>query len=368
MADMKQAVEPLIVKYINSKAAKEKLPVNTTFEITSRCNFNCKMCYVHNSACNALKNSELSAKQWIDIAQQAKDAGALFVLITGGEPFFRDDFCEIYEAVAKMGFILSLNTNLSLLNDEILDLLTKYRPNRVNVSLYGTSDKTYSNLCGVPAFETVKENILRLKERGIRVKVNSSITQYNIGDLDSIMDFCEENNIIFKGTGYMFPQIRLGEPKSRISAREVSAIRAHIDRRLLSDEDFRERARRIKAGIEIAANDECPVDETEGGAIRCRAGKTSAWVDSRGNLSYCGMIPAGEDCNIPEKGFAECWKTVKEKAAAVRMPAKCSGCKYKHICTLCAASQICEKGDFSTPAQYVCENAMSMCEEYEKLL
>ncbi len=365
---MKQAVEPLIVKYINAKAARDKLPVNTTFELTSRCNFSCRMCYVHDSACNLHRESELSAKQWIEIAQQAKNAGALFVLITGGEPFFRDDFCEIYEAVAQMGFVLSLNTNLSLLNDGILDLLTKYRPNRVNASLYGASDETYKNLCGVPAFETVKNNIARLRERRIPVKINSSITQYNIDDLDRMIDFCEENNLIFKGTGYMFPQIRLGEPKSRISAREVSAIRAHIDRRLLSDEDYRERTKRIRAGIEIEKDSDCPVDETDGAAIRCRAGSTSAWVDSKGNMSFCGMIPAGADCSVPEKGFAECWNIVKKKASEVRMPGKCLNCEYKNICTLCAASQLCEEGNYDSPSPYVCEMAKTMCEEYEKLL
>ena len=196
METVNHSGEPMIVRYLHAKAGKMRIPVNVTFELTSRCNFNCKMCYVHDEDCSRNRPFELSAAQWIDVAEQAKAAGALFVLITGGEPMLRDDFDEIYAAMAKMGFVLSLNTNLSLLKDSTLSLLEKYRPNRVNVSLYGTTNDTYASLCGVPAFETVKENIGRLRAGGVPVKINSSITPYNIGAAADIMRFCDENGLM----------------------------------------------------------------------------------------------------------------------------------------------------------------------------
>ncbi|MBQ4244555.1 MAG: radical SAM protein, partial [Clostridia bacterium] len=159
MAGVKESSEPLIVRYLHMKAEKNRIPLGVTFELTSRCNFSCRMCYVHSTDCNINKPLELSAGQWIEIAQKAKDAGALFVLITGGEPLVRDDFAEIYEAIAKMGFVISVNTNGSLIDEKILDLFTKNRPNRVNVSLYGADGETYKKLCGVDAYEKVTGNI-----------------------------------------------------------------------------------------------------------------------------------------------------------------------------------------------------------------
>lgn len=369
MAGVKESSEPLIVRYLHMKAEKNRIPLGVTFELTSRCNFSCRMCYVHSTDCNINKPMELSAGQWIEIAQKAKEAGSLFVLITGGEPLVRDDFAEIYEAIAKMGFVISVNTNGSLIDDKILDLFTKYRPNRVNVSLYGADGETYKKLCGADAFEKVTGNIMKLRERSIPVKINSSITPYNIDDLDKMIDFCLEKSLVFKATGYMFPAVRCQkECGEKLTPSQIAAVRAYLDKRLLSDEDYADRVRRIKAGIRAEENPDCPVDDSDFGKIRCRAGRTSAWIDWRGNMSYCGMIPADENCNVLTKGFNACWDEVSKKASAVRMPSKCAACKYRHICFLCAASQFCEKGDFAEPPQYICDTAACMCGEYENLL
>lgn len=63
-----------------------------------------------------------------------------------------------------MGLMVSINTNGSLLNEELLDIFKNYPPTRVNVSLYGGNAQTYQNLCGNPAFELVTENIHKLKD------------------------------------------------------------------------------------------------------------------------------------------------------------------------------------------------------------
>ena len=118
MERLNGSTESYISQYLHNKAGRMKLPVSATFELTSRCNFNCKMCYVHDADCSRDKPLELTAAQWIDIAEQAEKAGTLFLLLTGGEPLLREDFNEIYAAIAKMGFVISVNTNLSLLTEE----------------------------------------------------------------------------------------------------------------------------------------------------------------------------------------------------------------------------------------------------------
>ena len=49
----------------------------------------------------------LSLEQWLKIAREAKDAGMLFLLITGGEPFLWPQFWELYEALSEMGFLIT---------------------------------------------------------------------------------------------------------------------------------------------------------------------------------------------------------------------------------------------------------------------
>ena len=112
-----------ISKYLTAKAAARKIPLSGVFELTSRCNFNCKMCYIHGMEnMDSLRKDELSLAEWLSIAREAKKEGLLFLLLTGGEAMLRDDFAELYEALAKMGFRLVINTNGSMVTDEILDV------------------------------------------------------------------------------------------------------------------------------------------------------------------------------------------------------------------------------------------------------
>ena len=133
-----------IGRALTARANRLGIPLHGTFELTSRCNFSCRMCYVHNMQNSAeLKKRELTAAQWLEIAEEAKRCGTLFLLLTGGEAMLREDFAEIYCKLSVMGFRIVVNSNGSMLTDEILDCFRKYPPGRVNVSVYGASEETY---------------------------------------------------------------------------------------------------------------------------------------------------------------------------------------------------------------------------------
>ena len=65
--------EPYWSAYMHSKGTQLGLPIAGTFEITPRCNFNCKMCYIHQQA----DKPELSADEWLDIGRQAAACGMI---------------------------------------------------------------------------------------------------------------------------------------------------------------------------------------------------------------------------------------------------------------------------------------------------
>ena len=161
-----------ISKYLTAKAAARKIPLSGVFELTSRCNFNCKMCYIHGKE------------------------GLLFLLLTGGEAMLRDDFAGLYEALAKMGFRLVINTNGSMVTDEILELFRKYPPVRVNVSMYGASDDTYARLCGNRKREHVAKAIRDMKAIGLSVRTTMTVTPYNCEDMQQVYDFIDDNPMV----------------------------------------------------------------------------------------------------------------------------------------------------------------------------
>ena len=122
----------------------KRIPKNGTFELTVRFNLHCKMClFRHDDKENPeLMAKELTAEQWIDMARQAAEAGTMSLLITGGEPMLRPDFCEIWEGIYKQGFVMELYTNATLVSEQVIETLRKFPPHIIGVTIYGASPET----------------------------------------------------------------------------------------------------------------------------------------------------------------------------------------------------------------------------------
>ena len=108
-----------------------------------------------------------------------------------------------------MGFVMSINSNGTLIDESTVEWLKETPPVRINITLYGASDETYGRLCRNPrGFTQVTKAIRLLKEAGILVKLNCSVTPYNAGDLEQIFAFADKEGLVVQATSYMFPPLR----------------------------------------------------------------------------------------------------------------------------------------------------------------
>lgn len=362
----KNLSEPLLSSYLHAKGRTLGVPVSGNFELTSRCNFNCKMCYVHSAEKQKeLMEKELTADQWLGIASDARDAGMLFLLLTGGEPFIRKDFAKIYEELVKMGMIVSINTNASLYDEEIRDLFRKYPPTRINVSLYGGSEETYQSLCGNASFEKVVNNLRSMKEDHLSVRLNVSLTPYNVGDMEKIHTISQELNFHVKATSYMYPPVRIdgkiGNNQARFSAEEAGKIMANWDSIRETDERFKLREEKMRWQ---QPNENKEQREPEG--VSCRAGRSSFWLTWDGMMLPCGMMNT-MSVNALECGFANAWEQVRQMTKEILLPIECANCANKSNCGICAAISKSETGDFATKPEYVCQFTKARCMETSRL-
>lgn len=338
---MSDFAEPIMVKFLHDKGAKQGVPVSGTFELTQRCNFNCELCYVHD--CEG-KADPLSASDWLSLGQQAKAAGTVFLLLTGGEPFLHKDFEEIYIGLVKMGFLVSINTNGSLLH-KYIKLFEEYPPSRINISLYGADRSTYKAFCGVDAYNKVLSAIKKVADLGISVKFNSLFTPENISDYKKVIDIAKALSIPVKPTTYAYPPVRLGE--SKCSARFTPETAAeYIDQieKYLLDEDYYEK--KIEKILSLPKG---PDDNK----LRCRAGRASFWITADGIMRPCGMMPYPDGKPLTD-GFDKAWEDIKAQTQEIRLPTECLTCKYAGICSVCAAMCVAENGEFSKVPEYIC--------------
>lgn len=361
-------VEPRITEYLYRKATASGVPLSGTFELTPVCNMNCKMCYVRLSGQEQQAIGPLAdANAWLQLAQQAKSAGMLYLLVTGGEPMMHPQFRQIMEGLHKMGFLLSLNTNGTMIDADTANWMKSCPPMRVNISLYGTSDETYGRLCGNPkGFSQVENAIGLLREAGINVKLNCSLTPENASQLPEMVEFAKARNLILQVATYMFPPLRkdgqMAGKNHRFTPEEAAYYMAYADYLTLGAERF--------LGTEGLYPDVQEPDQPcadLGDGIRCRAGRCSFWITWLGEMTPCGMFPGGDYPNVFAQPFTDAWEIVKNRTAAISLPAKCSVCSIKDTCHACAAMVVTETGCFDKIPQYRCDMMRASRQQWEQI-
>ena len=136
-----------IERQLLARAKYSHAPINGSLELLPICNMNCDMCYVRLSREEVQALGGLhTADEWIGVGQQMKEAGVLFLLLTGGEPLLFPDFKRLYTELRSMGFIITINTNGTLVDEKWADFFGRNKPRRVNITLYGANEEEYSRL------------------------------------------------------------------------------------------------------------------------------------------------------------------------------------------------------------------------------
>ncbi len=349
-------VAPAATEYFYRKASAAGIALSGTFELTPVCNMDCKMCYIRLSRQEQETIAPLAgAPQWLQMAQEAKSAGMLYLLLTGGEPFLHPQFRQILEGLHKMGLLITINSNGTMIDEATVAWMKNCPPVRINISLYGASDDTYARLCGNPRGFTQVTNAIRLlKEANIPVKLNCSLTPHNASDLPQMVEYAKENKLYLQVATYMFPPIRKDSAMTgknhRFSPEEAAYYMAYADYLVRGPERFA--ADEGKCPIPSDPEEQCG---NNGDGVRCRAGKCSFWIAWQGNMTPCGMFPTDGSPNVFEIPFLSAWEQVKKKTANIRLPVKCAVCNAKDTCRACAAMVVTESGCFDKVPQYRCD-------------
>ena len=351
-----------LTDFLYTKASRMLVPLSGTFELSPVCNFACRMCYIRKTPkeVQAHHRGILTLEDWRRIAREAYDQGMLYLLLTGGEPLLWPDFWTLYEELIDMGFLISINTNGSLIDEEAVARFRRRPPQKINITLYGASDETYARLCGARGvFTKVDRAIRSLKEAGIPIKLNCSLTPHNAQDLEWIVDYAKAQRIILQMTTYMFPPVRRDPSMVGVNDRFTPEESAWYHLRYLEHtwgpEGFRDQLERIVAGYEEPPHlDDGCVDPTDG-KIRCRAGKASFWITWDGWMTPCGLM-AEPKADLKQQSFSDAWQELVHASAQLRLSGLCDKCSNRRICHACAAIAYAENGTTAGVPEYLCRS------------
>lgn len=347
-----------------NKADLAGIPIAGNIELTPLCNMACKMCFAKMSHEEMNLHSPIhNYHEWIEIAKQASAAGTIFLLLTGGEPFLYPNIKELYYELQKLGLIISINTNGTLINDTIVEWLSASPPRRLNITLYGASNETYARLCGNPfGFSQVMDAVEKLQAHNISIKFNCSLTPYNIQDLDEIYSISQRLNVPIEFGFYMFPPIRINNISNvqyRLSPEDAAKARFRTEK-LRYGNDFNEYIRySLKTYREYHQTDPYTSGYT------CRSGNSVFWINYDGTLSACSFTN-DKQIDVFQHGFIHAWETIHEHVSYSKMSETCHFCKMRPLCGRCAAAAISETGFINGIPEYYCELTKSYIDLLEE--
>lgn len=154
-------------------------PVLLTWDMTSRCNFCCPFCYIRDNSIGR----EICFEETVETIDCLVSEGLFEVYLSGGECLLLDDFARIYEYFKRKGVFVTVFTNGSLIDDEILACWKDLPPSSVEITLYNDN-----------FFSEPFRNILKLREMGLYVLLKFTLTKTTLKYYERVKQWAASNN------------------------------------------------------------------------------------------------------------------------------------------------------------------------------
>lgn len=304
-------------KAVWEKAYEDAIPISGTFELTPRCNFNCRMCYVHLPESEIHKHGrELSAGEWLRIAREAKEAGTTWLCITGGEPLMHPEFETIWRELTQMGFFITLQTNASLAV-KYEKLFEECPPKGCKITLYGSNDDVYRQVCQVEkGFTRADAGIQMFRQMKIPVGLVSTVIRHNLDDIENIIRYVVKNKLRW-----------IPNANVRAAGRGVD-----VDMDLLRIKPFNSKS---SNNVDDNKKQIVKVDPDRKPCAYCRDFRLGYWIVWNGYMRFCSFMN-GPDISVRDKAFVKCWQELVEFQEKLIWPQECKECEYQKKCVRCA--------------------------------
>jgi radical SAM protein with 4Fe4S-binding SPASM domain len=337
---------------LHQRHAGERVPLQVSIEVTRRCPLECLHCY-NNLPMGDMdaKRRELSKEEHFRILDELVEMGCFWILYTGGEIFARKDFLEIYTYAKKKGFLVTLFTNGTIINEQIADYLAEWPPFAIEITLYGRTRETYEALTAIPgSYDRCLHGIKLLKERGLPLKLKTVATSVNKHEILAMKQFAEEDlGVEFKTDGQINPRIDCSQSPLavRLTPEEVVALDLHSAKEV---SEYRRLAKRDAGNPPNLAENES--------VYFCGGGMNSFAINAHGEMGIC-VISQQETFSVLGVELRQVWEGYLEELRRRKRTrvTKCTQCRIQSLCGMCPANGELENGDRESPVSFLCNVA-----------
>ena len=337
-------------------ASHAQNPEELHIELTHSCNSRCVTCDIwdYHKREGRRRSDELSLKEIKDLVRGSKDLKKIkTVVLSGGEPFLRDDLVDICAFIAKSLPEASFNILTNCLDTEnVMQKIKKisaFIPQHalcIGTSLDGIGD-IYDEMRGVKGgFVRFKDTISRLKEEFPQIKLSATfvLTPFNRDNLLPCWFFAKDIGIDF------FAQFGVIKPARspevfQWKKDDFAKIREDIDR-IISDligqsgspEDFETSLNTASDKINLLTkifywHNLVNFQETRKRFMyKCDAGTKFAMLDPYGNVFFCPLLKDKKLGNVRDSGLDALWNS--GQAENIRNFITGGNCSCWLVCTV----------------------------------
>jgi radical SAM protein with 4Fe4S-binding SPASM domain len=337
---------------LHQRQAGERMPLQVSIEVTRRCPLECLHCY-NNLPMGDMeaKRREMTKEEHFRMLDELVEMGCFWLLYTGGEIFARKDFLEIYTYAKKKGFLITLFTNGTIINEQIADYLVEWPPFAIEITLYGRTRETYEALTAVPgSYDRCLRGIKLLKERGLPLKLKTVPTSINKHEVGAMRLFAEEElGVEFKMDGQINPRIDCSQ--SPLAVRLTPEELVALD--MADPKGKSEYLRLAKHDLEKPAN-LSQIDTI----YFCGGGMNSFAINAWGEVGIC-VISQQETFSVRAAGVQAVWgeSLLQLRNRKRTRVTKCVECRIQSLCGMCPANGEMENGDRESPVEFLCNVA-----------
>lgn len=304
------------------------VPIMAHLELTSRCNHMCLHCYRLDSNIVNRQDDNVDDEQILANATKLVNSGILHIIITGGEPLTKRDLVKKVILLSKEHSVtVSLNTNLTLADDDIISFLQE-TGTRILVSCPSAIESTFEAITLTKNYSCFKRNLSKVIDAGIKTAVNMVVMKDNLSEIQATAKMIHK----LGGASFCVTPVALNmdcpKPQLLLSENDIN--------QLVSDIIWIESNLNMKVDI-LDGLPKClfsPDILSEKHLFlyrRCQAGRTFIAVSPNGDVRPCANCSSSYG-NLHESSLKEIWNSMSYWRSEEIIPVECKGCKWVNRC------------------------------------
>ena len=311
--------------FFEQRFGDKPFPVSVHIDIISKCNERCIHCYIPHE----YKNQMMEASMFFDLLDQCHNLKIQHVTISGGEPMLHQQFIPFLRKCRECDMSVNVLSNLTLLNDEIIEEMKRNPLLGVQTSIYSMRPEIHDAITNSKdSLQKTLKGVISLVKHGIPVQISCPIMKTNLDNYKEIKEWAAQYNV---SVGYDYTLIGQYDGRStnlchRLNEKEIEQV---ITDELTTNENYK------KELMNEATENR---NKTQDDYI-CSVCNSSICIAQNGNVFPCAGWQNYILGNLSNNSLADIWYHSKKVHYLRNLKRKdlkkCNDCQQRDYCTIC---------------------------------